>query len=185
MPLESAPDRNARAFALLERVLFLKEIDIFHNVEAERLSAVADIARELHVAAGDTVAREGDPGESLFIIRSGSLRVVKEKDGRQYALKNLSPGQTFGVFGILGDKHRAAGAVANEATVLLEIRKSEFKKMLLNNPEITYNILEILSERINEMDNEIVLLNRTLSSSLTGQYNGLDRRNIPTPKETV
>jgi len=185
MPPEGASEKNARVFALLERVLFLKEIDIFLNVETERLSVVADIAREVHVAAGDTLAREGDPGESLYIIKSGSLRIVKEKDGKLYPLKNLGPGESYGVFGVLGDQHRTSGAVANEASVLLEIRKSEFKKMLLSNPEIAYNILEILSKRINEMDNEIVLLNQALSSTLHARPGENEKRTPPTLKETV
>lgn len=182
MPPESAPERNARVFALLERVLFLKEIDIFHNVETERLTAVADIAREVHFSAGDTVSHEGDPGESLYIIKSGSLKLVKEKEGKQYTLTNLGPGQSYGVFGIFGERKRSAGAVANEMSVLLEIRRSEFKKVLLNNSEIAYNILGIFSERIDDMDNEIVLLNRALGSTLAGPD---QKRNPSTPKETL
>jgi CRP-like cAMP-binding protein len=168
MPLEIGKEETSRIFAILERVLFLKGMDIFRNVDTERLSVVAEIARELIVSPGEVVAREGDVAESLYIVKEGSLRIQKEKDGTPYTLKNLRSGECFGVYGLFGEKPRAAGAVANERTVLFEIRKNEFKKVLIGNPEIAYNILENLSEHLNEMDNEIVLLNKTLKESLSG-----------------
>jgi CRP-like cAMP-binding protein len=168
MPLEIGKEETSRIFAILERVLFLKGMDIFRNVDTERLSVVAEIAREVVVSPGEILAREGEIGESLYIIKEGSLRVVKENSGTAYTLKNLSVGETFGVFGIFNDKPRNSGAVANERTVLFEIRRNEFKKVLIGNPEIAYNVLEILSERLNEMDHEIVLLNKKLIESLSG-----------------
>jgi CRP/FNR family cyclic AMP-dependent transcriptional regulator len=149
-------------------VLFLKEVDIFRNVDTERLSVIAEIAREITVEINEVIARENEASEALYIIKSGSIRIVKEKDGVQYNLKNIGEGQCFGVFGLFGSGKRSAGALANEKAVLYEIRKSEFKKVLMSNPEIAYNILEILGGRLNEMDNEVVLLNKTLALSLKG-----------------
>jgi CRP-like cAMP-binding protein len=168
MPLEIGKEETSRIFAILERVLFLKGMDIFANVDTERLSVVAEIAREVVVSPGEIVAREGDIGESLYIVKEGSLRILKEKDGTPYTLKNLRAGECFGVYGIFADKPRSAGAIANERTLLFEIRRNEFKKVLISNPEIAYNIVENLSERLNEMDNEIVLLNKTLNARLSG-----------------
>jgi CRP-like cAMP-binding protein len=166
MPLEVSREEQHRIFTILERVLFLREVDIFKNVDTERLAVIAEIAKEIEVVSGETVAREGEIGESLYIIKKGSLRIAKEKDGKQYTLKKILPGACFGVFGILGERRRSTGAVATEDTTLLEIKKNEFKKVLLSNPEIAYNILEILSQQINELDNEIVLLNKTLNATL-------------------
>ncbi|MGE5856135.1 MAG: Crp/Fnr family transcriptional regulator [Syntrophaceae bacterium] len=164
-PVESG---NKHIFTLLERVLFLKEVDLFRNVDTERLSVIAEIAREITAEENEVIARENEPSEALYIIKSGALKIVKEKDGVQYNLKNIGEGQCFGVFGLFGSGKRSAGAVANERTVLYEIRKSEFKKVLMSNPEIAYNILEILGGRLNEMDDEVVLLNKTLALSLKG-----------------
>lgn len=157
---------NKRIFALLERVLFLKEVDLFRNVDTEKLSVIAEIAREIVVEADETVANEGEASEALYIIKKGVLRIVKEKDGVRYNLKNIGEGQCFGHFSVFGSDKRSAGAVANEKSVLYEIRKTEFKKVLMSNPEIAYNILEMLGERLSEMDNEIVLLNKTLATAL-------------------
>jgi CRP-like cAMP-binding protein len=167
MPPDETNAEHFRIFTILERVLFLKEVDIFRNVDTERLGVIAEIAREVVFNSGDVIVQEGETGDSLYIIKKGSLRIIKEKDGKQYHLKNLTTGQCFGVFGIFGDRPRTAGAIADEVTTLLEIRKSEFKKVLISNPEIAYNILEILSQRINEMDNEIVLLNQMLNKYQT------------------
>ena len=169
MPLEVSREEQHRIFTILERVLFLREVEIFKNVDTERLAVIAEIAKEIGVVSGETVAREGEIGESLYIIKKGSLRIVKEKDGKQYTLKKILQGECFGVFGILGKRRRSSGAVATEDTALLEIKKNEFKKVLLSNPEIAYNILEILSQQINELDNEIVLLNKTLNATLAGR----------------
>ncbi len=160
---------TGRLFMILERVLFLKGVDLFKNIDTEQLSLIAEIAREMVVGTGEIVAREGDTGDSLYIIKEGSLRITKEKNGVNYTLKNIAEGECFGVFSVFNEKPRASGSVANERTVLLEIRKSEFKKVLIANPEIAYNILELLSERITEMDNEIVLLNKVLGENIAGE----------------
>jgi CRP-like cAMP-binding protein len=157
---------TGRLFTILERILFLKGVDLFKNVDTERLSVIAEIAREIVVESGEVVSREGETGESLYIIKEGGLRITKEKEGKQYSLKNLVEGECFGVFSIFNERPRTSGALANERTLLLEIRKNEFKKVLIANPEIAYNILEILSERISEMDNEIVLLNKALNENI-------------------
>jgi len=167
MPIEENNEATSRIFAVLERVLFLKDVDIFKNVDTERLSVVAEIAREGIFSAGEEISREGDPGESLYILKSGSMRVVKERNHKPYTLKNLKPGESFGLFGVFGEQLRSSGAVANENSVVYEIRRNEFKKVLIANPEIAYNILEILSARLSEMDKEIVLLNQALSGRLT------------------
>ena len=167
MRLELGKEETSRIFAILERVLFLKDLYLFRNVDTERLSIVAEIAREVTVAPGEIVAKEHEIGESLYIIKEGSLRIMKEKDGTAYNLKNITSGECLGVSDIFNDKPRAAGAIANERTVLFEIRRNEFKKVLIGNPEIAYNMLEILSERLNEMDDEIVLLNKVLRESIS------------------
>ncbi|OGJ87512.1 MAG: hypothetical protein A2487_06125 [Candidatus Raymondbacteria bacterium RifOxyC12_full_50_8] len=166
MQPDTLENDDQRVFTILERVLFLKEVELFRNVDTECLGVIAEIAREIACNTGDIIAREGDLGDSLYIIKQGSLKIIKEKEGKQYLLANHSEGKCFGELGLFGRTHRTAGAVANEKSVLLEIRKDEFKKVILTNPEIAYNMLEILSERIRRMDNEIILLTQTLGNDL-------------------
>ncbi|OGS37457.1 MAG: hypothetical protein A2293_11020 [Elusimicrobia bacterium RIFOXYB2_FULL_49_7] len=160
---DNAATDTQRLFTILERVLFLKEVDLFRNVDTEKLSMIAEIAREMRVEAGELLCRQGEPSECLFIIKQGGLRVMKEKGGVRYTLKNILSGQWYGIYGLFGSGRQTPEIVANEPTVLYEIRKNEFRKVLLSNPEMAYNLLEILSERLGEMDDEILLLNKTLT----------------------
>lgn len=160
---------NDKIFSILEKVLFLKDIELFRNVDTERLGVIAEIAREIVYNDGEIIAREGDISDSLYIIKKGALKIFKEKDGQSYHLTNIKEGEAYGMYGVLGRNRRTAGAQAIGKTTLLEIRKNEFKKVLLSNPEIAYNMLEILTERIRTMDDEMVLMNRTLNRNLQNE----------------
>lgn len=157
---------RAKIYPLMERVLFFKGVELFKNIETERLLAVAEIASDVDYKKGDVIAQEGEIGDSLFIIKTGSARVVKKNEGKSFVLHILKPGQIFGEMGLFGNHEREAGAIAEEDCRLYMIKKSEFKKVLIDNPEITYNILEIFNDRLRECNRIILMLSSRLNQDL-------------------
>ncbi len=157
---------SMQIYPLMERVLFFKGVELFKNIETEKLLAVAEIASEISFKSGEIITQEGEIGDSLFVVKRGSIKVVKKSQGRNFVLQIGKPGQIFGEMGLWGDHEREAGAIANEECVLLMIKKSEFKRVLMENPEIMYNILEIFSERLRESNKTILLLNARMNKDL-------------------
>jgi len=163
---ELTRESETLVYPLMERVLFFKGVELFKNTESERLLSVAEIATEEKYLKGEIVAREKEIGDSLFVIKRGSLKVIKRNMGKDFILHILKAGEVFGEMSLFGEHEREAGAIANEDCEIYLIKKSEFKRILLENPEITYNILEIFSERVRESNNTILLLNSRLNQEM-------------------
>ena len=72
---------------------------------------------------GEVIFKEGEPGESLFILLSGRVDIVKEIDGQRSVLNSIQPGRPFGEMAILDNDPRLADAVAGEASMVFEITK--------------------------------------------------------------
>jgi CRP-like cAMP-binding protein len=81
----------------IEKVIFLKSVDIFKHASIEELGGVAVLTEEVHFASGETIFREGDPVDAIYLILKG--RVAVEGNGK--VLRELAEKQTLGTVGAL------------------------------------------------------------------------------------
>ena len=100
----------------------------------------------LDVPAGQAVFREGDAGQTMFIIETGSIEIRLAARGAE-AVARLGPGDFFGEMAMLEDQPRFASAVAGEATRLLRIERAQFADLLGQNIEIAVRIMRKLAGR--------------------------------------
>lgn len=100
----------------------------------------------LDVAAGQAVFREGDAGQTMFIIETGSIEIRLAARGSE-AVATLGPGDFFGEMAMLEDQPRFASAVAGEASRLLRIERAQFADLLTQNVEIAVRIMRKLAGR--------------------------------------
>jgi CRP-like cAMP-binding protein len=109
-------------------------------------------------AAGETIMRENDLGETAYIIETGQVDINKEVGGRLVHLARLGPGATIGEMSMIDDLPRSASAVAVEATELREIHQDGFYEALQTDPELTLLLLKALFERLREANATILQL---------------------------
>lgn len=98
------------------------------------------------VRAGEVVFREGDSGQTMYIIESGAVDIVLAAHGAE-PLATLGPGDFFGEMAMLEDVPRFAGAIARENGRLLRIERAEFADLLRQNIEIAVRIMRGLAAR--------------------------------------
>jgi len=91
---------------------------------------------------------EGEPGDELFIIQKGSVKIVKITDDNEILLAVLKTGDIFGEMALLESKPRAAGAVAYEDCQLMAVNKENFQQMIKTQPQLIARLTTLLSERI-------------------------------------
>ncbi len=127
---------------------FLRRVAWFEDVDQSSLDAIANSAVEQSYAPGQEIVRQGDTGVGAFIIRSGKVEIVQEKDGRESRLATLGPGDVFGEMALLDEFPRSASARAVEPTTLLGIQRWHFKGILESHPQIAVALLPILTRRI-------------------------------------
>ena len=95
------------------------------------------------------ILTQGDEGEALFLIRTGQVKVsVVAEDGREVILSVLGAGSFFGEMALLDDEPRSAHVFAMEESVLLSLRREDFRARLARSPELGIALLRELSRRL-------------------------------------
>jgi CRP-like cAMP-binding protein len=127
-----------------EKVLVLQSIGIFARVPPALLAPLARLAEPCIFGPGAEVVRQGEPGESLYAVVRGTLRVLV--DGREVAA--IGRGECFGEMAVLDAEPRSATVVVAEEAELLEIRQADFYEILHERAEIAEEVIRVLSRRV-------------------------------------
>lgn len=107
------------------------------------------------VPSGTILFHENDPGEEMFIIQTGKVKIGKKVRNVEKTLVVLGKGEFFGEMAILNDKPRSATAEVVEDSEILVIDRKTFETMIRGNAEIALRIIKKLSARLQEADNQI------------------------------
>ena len=107
------------------------------------------------VPSGTLLFHENDPGEEMFIIQVGKVKISKKVRNIEKTLVVLGKGEFFGEMAILNDKPRSATAEVVEDSEILVIDRKTFETMIRGNAEIALRIIKKLSARLQEADNQI------------------------------
>jgi CRP-like cAMP-binding protein len=91
---------------------------------------------------------EGEPGEELYIIQKGSVKIVKIIEGQEVLLAVLKAGDIFGEMALLESKPRAASAIAYSECVVMVVNRANFERMITTQPQIIARLTTLLAERI-------------------------------------
>jgi len=91
---------------------------------------------------------EGQPGNELYIIQKGSVKISKIVDDKEVLLAMLKPGDIFGEMALLDNKARSASADAYEDTELLVVNRANFQQMITKQPQLITRLTTLLSDRI-------------------------------------
>ena len=131
----------------------IRQAAIFSDLDEEELQRVAEICTEQHFKFGQTVFKEGDPGNRLFIIATGEVRVSRQVPGSgEEALAVLKAGACFGEMSIFDRSERSTDAIANTDCTLLTITRSDFEMLLDFDRDLAFKVLwavvRLLSQRL-------------------------------------
>lgn len=127
---------------------FLKRVSWFEDLDQKSLDAIANSAVEQSYQPGQEIVRQGDTGVGAFIIRSGKVDIVQEKDGHESTVATLGAGEVFGEMALLDEFPRSASVRAVEPTTVLGIQRWHFKGILESHPQLALALLPILTRRI-------------------------------------
>jgi CRP-like cAMP-binding protein len=120
----------------------IRQAAIFAGLDDEELEAVAEICKEQQFKFGQTIFKEGEPGNRLFIISTGDVRISRDVPGSgEEALTVLKPGACFGEMAVLDRSERSTDAIANTDCTLITITRPDFEMLLDFNRELAYKVL--------------------------------------------
>jgi CRP-like cAMP-binding protein len=158
-PSDSARADGAAATArpdVAETAEFLGTVPLFASLDAETLHQFAAVTREKSYPKGSVILFEDDPGDSLFVVRSGRVKVVLVgEDGREVILGVLGVSEHFGELSLIDEQPRSAHVIAMEDTSLLVLRHDDFRRRVETSPQVAWRLLVELSRRLRRADEKI------------------------------
>src|SRR3979409_1050158 len=109
----------------------LRTMDIFETLPAEELETITQLLRERRLAESEVLCRQGDPGDALFIVTGGRIRLsTTDPSGNEKILTYFTDGQFFGEMSLLTGAPRSATATAETDSQLLVLDKHAFDELL-------------------------------------------------------
>ena len=138
-----------------EILVLMEKVEMLTTLSKPELKKLVKHVRIETYSVGETPVRQGDKGDSFYIIKSGKVNVVVEKSpGEKAIVATLGPGTFFGEMSLLTGAVRTASIQVQEDAEFIVIDKESFRSTLANNPSIAESLSQILSERQAGLDAE-------------------------------
>ena len=129
--------------ALFKSLTFLGELP------EPALSQLVKRGRMVNIAAGETIYRRGDPGDSLMILIKGRIKISNTTvNAREIVLNFLGPGDVAGEIAALDGEPRTADAIAIEATEAFQLHRNDLRTVLTSHPQAMFSIIEKLCAKL-------------------------------------
>ncbi len=130
----------------------LSAVELFGGVSERETRKITELCAERRFRGGATIFGEGDLCESLYILKSGVVKLISiSSKGSEAILQILRPGQVFGEL-LLSRERRAFTALATEDSVVVLISRQNLKKLLSVVPVLALNFIQVLSRRLAEVE---------------------------------
>jgi CRP/FNR family cyclic AMP-dependent transcriptional regulator len=131
----------------------LEDVDFFKILGDEDRRELADVVDLIKLNDGETLFRAGDPGESLFLVRSGEVELyVRDNAGQKIILDITRPGDFFGEIALLDAGARTASAVALTDTELIELDRDDLLLLFQRKPDAALSMLAAMGRMTRKAD---------------------------------
>jgi len=140
-----------------ETARLLARTEVFGDLEQRELQAVAQVAVPRSWARGHIIFREGDTGDTCYLLRTGAVMLTREhQDGRMVALAELRAGSLFGELAMFRGETRSATAEALEPTTAVALLARDVQRLVRRHPDIALKLLAALSERVSRTNERLL-----------------------------
>lgn len=137
-------------------IKFLEKISLFSGFDAEEIREIYENSKKRTYTAGSIIVYQGDPGEVIFLILEGRVKVVvTHAKGREIILNTLGGGDYFGEMSVFDQLPRSATVVAMEDCRFLIITREAIIGLVRKDPRIAIKMLLVMSERIRAANEQI------------------------------
>ncbi len=155
---EEMEDGMETEITIPDKILRVKGINIFQGLSVSELAAIASVTEEVDCGEDEFVIKEGEAGETMYLIIKGAVSVLKgveKEDAREIELARMGSGDYFGEMALLEDTVRSASIKATENSRFLVLHKQEFSEIVREYPQIALHICRALSSRIREQGEKL------------------------------
>ena len=128
----------------------LKKVGIFMDLDDEELKRVAALCKEQNYQPGDIIIEEDKPGEALYILQSGTARVVKMEGGTERSIAEVGSGEHVGEMSLIDGMTTSARVVAQEPSECLVLLKEDLDLLLASDDKMCIRVLRAITKTLAE-----------------------------------
>jgi CRP/FNR family transcriptional regulator len=146
-----------------ETARLLSGLDVFSELAPRELEHVVQVAVPRKYDRGEVIFREGDTGDTCYVVREGSVSVTREHRaaadpgaGRTIALAELRTGQMFGELAMFDHETRSATVEALEPTTVVAILSGDLQRLLRQHPDIAVKMAAALAGRLRRANERLL-----------------------------
>jgi CRP/FNR family cyclic AMP-dependent transcriptional regulator len=158
--LAATTGKEHTMLTLIEKMVFLKQVQFFDEMPANDLRAVAQVAEEANYEAGQSIITEGEQSDALYVIVSGRVAVQhrqrSEIERTLTELASLGPREYFGEMSLFDEAPGSADVVALVPTQVLVVRRAPLFALLERQPALAMDLFRVLSRRLRQANELLV-----------------------------
>ncbi|HTP09037.1 MAG TPA: cyclic nucleotide-binding domain-containing protein [Anaerolineae bacterium] len=162
--LDAQAEKERTMLTMIEKVVFLKQVQFFDEVSASDLRAIAGVTETATYEAGQTIITEGEPSDALYVIVSGRVAVQHRKraevERTLTELASLGPREYFGEMSLFDEVASSADVVALVPTQVLLVRRAPLFALIERQPALAMDLFRVLSRRLRQANELLVKRNR-------------------------
>src|SRR6476620_2174230 len=138
-------------------VHFLKNVKLFAELSPDSLAKLGSCLKVAEFPPAEVIVREGAPGVSMYIIKSGLVEIRKKDPatGIDFLVAQLSEGAAVGEMSLLTGKPRTATVTTVASTTVFTLTRADFRNLLTQHPEISLGLARILAERLEDATKQV------------------------------
>ncbi|MFN4244655.1 MAG: Crp/Fnr family transcriptional regulator [Brevinematia bacterium] len=115
-------------------------------------------AFEVKFNEGDIIFCEFEPGEEMYIIKEGKVRITKIQNNKEKTIDVIGPGEMFGEMALIDNDRRTATVIAETDVTLIRVDRNNFEMLAKNNPQWALKLLKNFSKRIYDAKRKLKIL---------------------------
>jgi CRP-like cAMP-binding protein len=165
----------------------LRQHPIFCDLEPEALDQLCRYAKHTVLKRGATIFAKDDPGNSLYAVISGTVKIsTSSPDGRNAILNLIEPGELFGEMAVLDGQPRSADATANTNCEIFVIDRRDFLAFVQSQPTLATKFIKVLCELVRRTSEQVehLILQKDLPGRLASALLDLTRKRKPDHPES-
>jgi CRP-like cAMP-binding protein len=134
----------------------VREINMFNGLDGKALAALDVVTKEVILAPGETLYKQGDTASGFYIVVRGGVRLVEHTpEGKDLNLKVYGPGDAFGLLAIAGEYPHPAAVIAASPSVLLRFDGDAVRDLITRHPTVGLCIIDALVDHVHHAHDRI------------------------------
>src|SRR5437899_3221301 len=135
----------------------LESSKLFSHLPAAEMQPLRAVARDIPFAAGQQIFKEGDPGDGIYVVKTGLVQISATlENGERHLFSQVLPGDFFGEMTVLDHQPRSACASAERDTTVCFIPREELMNLLPHSPELCMTLVQEISGRLREFNGQYI-----------------------------